>query len=99
LSSKLQSVVKLSNLFQAQHAAASEADADAKGDGDGDSMRKDLTDANSSSKTAESVHQLETPEWSVHRAPVISSLDWTHSPVVDSLASSIVKGDTCRGMR
>jgi hypothetical protein len=52
-------------------------------------------DANPSSKNAESTHQLETPEWSVHRAPATSSLDWTHSPVVDLLASSIVKGDTC----
>ena len=70
---------------------SSEVDADS----DGDSMRKNSMDSNPSSKDTESVHQLETPELSVHRAPVTSSLDWTDLPVVDSLASLIVKGDEC----
>jgi hypothetical protein len=43
------------------------------------------------------VHQLEMPESSVHRTPVTSSLGslgWTESPVTDSLASSIIKGES-----
>jgi hypothetical protein len=72
---------------------SSEADADA--DAGGDSLRKNSTDSNPSSKDTESVHQLETPESSVHRALVTSSLDRTDSLVVDWLASSIVKGDAC----
>lgn len=63
-------------------------------DVDADSLRKDSTDSNPNSlKDADGgVHQLETPESSVHRAPM-TSLPWTNSPVTDSLASSIVKGD------
>jgi hypothetical protein len=37
------------------------------------------------------VHQLETPESSVHRVPM-TSIPWMNSPVTDSLANSIVKG-------
>ncbi|KIM79867.1 hypothetical protein PILCRDRAFT_823052 [Piloderma croceum F 1598] len=62
---------------------------------DVDSLRKDSTDSNpnslQNSKDAGSVHQLETPESSIHRVPV-TSVAWTDSPVPDSLASSISKG-------
>jgi hypothetical protein len=75
---------------------SSDADADA----DADSLRKDSTDSDPSSLSSKDtggvgdggggeVHQLETPESSVHRAPV-TSLSWIDSPVADSLASSIV---------
>jgi len=71
---------------------SSEAKPDAK------PLRKDSTDSgpDSSSKDAWSIHQLETPESSVHHAPVTlcfpSAMSWTNSPVADSLASSIAKG-------
>jgi len=70
---------------------------DDSGDADIDAeyMRKASSDSNPnslSSKEAESIHQLETPESSVHCAP-ITSLGWTNSPVTDSLASSIAKDD------
>jgi hypothetical protein len=62
---------------------------------DVDSLRKDSTDSNpnslQNSKDAASIHQLETPESSIHRVPV-TSVSWTDSPVPDSLASSISKG-------
>jgi len=62
---------------------------------DADSLRKDSTDSSpnslQNSKDADSVHQLETPESSIHRAPV-TSVPWADSPVPDSLASSISKG-------
>ena len=75
---------------------SSNADADA----DADSHWKDLTDSDPSSLSSKDtggagdrgggeVPQLETPESSVHRAPV-TSLSWMDSPVADSLASSIV---------
>jgi hypothetical protein len=71
------------------------SEADAGPTADGDSLRKNSTDSNPSSKDTESVHQLEMPESSVHRALVTASLDWTDSLVVDSLASSIVKANAC----
>jgi hypothetical protein len=62
---------------------------------DVDSLRKDSTDSNpnslQNSKDAASIHQLETPESSIHRVPV-TLVSWTESPVPDSLASSISKG-------
>jgi hypothetical protein len=68
-------------------------------DADSDPLRKDSTDSNPnslSSKETSGIHQLETPESSVHRAPM-TSLSWTNSPVTDSLASSIVKVDETEG--
>ena len=50
-------------------------------------------DSDVHSKNVEGVHQPETLELSVHRVPV-GSVPWTDSPITDSLASSIVKGDT-----
>ena len=47
-------------------------------DADSDPLWKDLTDSNQIS-----IHQLETPESSVHRAPM-TSLCWTNLPVTDS---------------
>ena len=76
---------------------SSEADGD--GDGDSDSLWKNLTDLNPSLKDTESIHQLETPKLSVHQAPVTSSPDWMDLPVVDSLASSIVKEMHVRRMQ
>jgi hypothetical protein len=55
-------------------------------DADSDPLRKDLTDSNPnslSSKKTSSIHLLETPESSVHRAPM-TSLCWTNLPVTDS---------------
>jgi len=66
---------------------------------DAEHLRKNSTDSDPSinSMDAGSVHQLETPESSVHRAPVTScspsAISWSDSPVADSLASSIAKGD------
>jgi hypothetical protein len=45
------------------------------GDDDGDSLRKNSANLTPSSKDAEGVHRLETPQSSVHRAPVTSSMD------------------------
>jgi hypothetical protein len=71
------------------------SEADANADADGDSLRKNSMDSNPSLKDTESVHQLKTPKSSVHQVLVTSSLDWMDSPMVDLLASSIVKGDAC----
>jgi hypothetical protein len=71
---------------------------DDSSDADANLLRKDSTDSDPSSLSSKDtgggdgdggVHQLETPESSVHRAPV-TSLSWIDSPVADSLASSIV---------
>ena len=80
--------------------------ADDSSDADADSPRKDSTDSVPSSLSSKDVgggdgdvgvHQLETPESSVHRAPV-TSLSWIDSPVADSPASSIVvKEDESEG--
>jgi hypothetical protein len=64
----------------------------AEADANEDTLHKDPTDWNPRSKHAGSVHQLETPKSSVHQAPV-TSLGWTDSPVVDSVANSIAKSD------
>jgi hypothetical protein len=61
---------------------------------DANPLRNDSTDSSQSSlssKETSSIHQLETPEVTVHRAPMIL-LAWSNSPVTDSLASSIVVG-------
>jgi hypothetical protein len=75
--------------------------AEADPDTDADSAWKASTDSNphslSSKEEGGGVHQLETPESSVHRTPVTSSLGslgWTESSVTDSLASSIIKGES-----
>jgi hypothetical protein len=66
---------------------------------DAEPLRKDSTNSDPSinSMDAGSTHQLETPESSVHRALVTScspsAMSWSDSPVADSLASSIAKGD------
>ena len=62
---------------------------------DVNSLRKDSVDSDPNSlqdsKDTGSVHQLKSPESSIHHIPV-TSVAWTDSPVSNSLASSISKG-------
>jgi hypothetical protein len=54
-------------------------------------------DPSSNSMDAGRIHQLETPELSVHHAPMAScsplAMSWSDSPVADLLANLITEGD------